>query len=151
MPSESLWNFFLNKIALSWVMDPKMVQNWPKMPFFLISWNYFQCFCWNILQTSTEFHNGSWFKVSGQKNLFCRSGLPGGSGTAPNLPKIAFLSRFRGRNKFFLFASHFCYWRNHIAVQLLQLKDFPAAVRLLFCTSFTTSFSHFSYKEVPHF
>ena len=33
------------KNASGWVMDQKMTQSWPKMPFFLILQNYFLCFC----------------------------------------------------------------------------------------------------------
>ena len=36
---------FFEKNASGWVMGPKMIQSWPKMPFFLIPQNYFLCFC----------------------------------------------------------------------------------------------------------
>ena len=60
---QSLWPNFNPK----WSNWPKIG---PKMPFFLISLNYFWCFCSNIIQNSTEFHNWSWFKISSQKKKF---------------------------------------------------------------------------------
>ena len=56
----------------------------------------------------------------------------------------------RGWNKFFLFDRLFLLltWSN--CSSPIATKGFAGAVRSLFCTSFTRSFSHFSYKKVPN-
>ena len=56
----------------------------------------------------------------------------------------------RGWNKFFLFDRLFLLltWSN--CSSPIATKGFAGAVCSLFCTSFTRSFSHFSYKKVPN-
>ena len=56
----------------------------------------------------------------------------------------------RGRNKFFLFDRSFLLLTYSNCSSPIATKGFAGAVLSLFSTSFTRSFSHFNYKEVPN-
>ena len=81
---QSLWPNFYPKWS-------KFAQNWTQNNLFPLFWLFFLVFLLKHPQNSTDFHNGSYFNISSQKNFFCSVGLPAvGPESAQIIPKLHF-------------------------------------------------------------